>query len=61
MLDVFDPHAFRAAHEDRERVRGVDDVVDLHAEVVRGREMLVNRIDEDSEVVEERPLRRARR
>ena len=28
MLDVLDPHALRAPDENREGVRGVDDVVD---------------------------------
>ena len=39
---------------------GVDDVVDLDAEVVRGRDVLVRRVDEDREVVEQRLVGRAR-
>ncbi len=61
VLDVLDAHALRAADEDGERVRRVDDVVDLDAEVLRGGDGLVRRVDEDGEMVEQRPLRRARR
>ena len=60
MLDVLDPHALRAPDEDRERVRGVDDVVDLDAEVARRGLVFVGRVDEHGEVVEERPFRRPR-
>ena len=49
VLDVLDPHALRAPDEDGERVRGVDDVVDLDAEVARARPRA------------RRPSRRARR
>ena len=39
---------------------GVDDIVDLDAEVVRAGDVLVRRLDEHREVVEQRPLGRAR-
>jgi hypothetical protein len=60
VLDVLDPDVLGAAQEHRVRVRRVDDVVDLDAEVVRGRDVLVGGLDEDGEVVEQRPLGRAR-
>ncbi len=44
------------AEEDRVRVRRVDDVVDLDAELVRRLDVLLGRVDEDGEVVEQRPL-----
>src|SRR2546423_4593113 len=58
VLDVLDPHALRTPHEDREGVRGVDDVVDLDTEVPCGGEVLVGRLHEHSEVVEEWPFLR---
>ena len=39
------------------RVRGVDEVGDLDARVLGLRAMLLGRLDEDGEVVQQRPLR----
>ena len=50
----------RAPDEDRERVRRVDDVLDLDAELLGLGLVLVGRVDEHAEVVEQRPLRLAR-
>ena len=58
VLDVLDPHAVRAPDEDGERVRRVDEVVDLDAEVERPALVLVGRVDEHGQMIQERPLRR---
>src|SRR5215467_14287516 len=54
VLDVLDPNALGTTEEDRERVRSVDPAVDLDPEIPRGWFLLVGRIDEDGQVVEER-------
>ena len=59
MLDVLDPDAVRAPEEDRERVRRVDEAVDLDPRVLRVLLVLVGRVDEDGEMVQQRPLGRA--
>ncbi len=58
VLDVLDADVLGAAQEDGVRVRRVDDVVDLDADVLRGGDRLVRRVDEHREMVEQRPLRR---
>ena len=60
MLHVLDPDSIGAAEENRIRVRSVDDVVDLDSRVLRLGEMLVGGVDQDCEVVQERPLGIAR-
>jgi len=60
VLHVLDADALRPPDEHGVGVRGVDDVVDLHAEVVRLGDVLVRGVDEDGEVVEQRLLRGAR-
>src|SRR4029078_5504357 len=54
VLDVLDPHALRAAQEDRERVRRVLDVVDLEAGALRLALHAVRVVHEQREVVEQR-------
>jgi alpha-beta hydrolase superfamily lysophospholipase len=46
VLAVLDAHVLGLLKENRIRVRRVDDVVDLDAEVVRGRDVLVRGLDE---------------
>ncbi len=60
VLDVLDTHPLGPPEEHRVRVRGVDDVVDLDAEVVRGGDVLVRGVDEHGEMVQQRLLGRAR-
>src|SRR6266516_5087552 len=60
VLDVLDPHTLGAPEKDRVRVRRVDDVVDLDAELLSLRDMLLGRVDEYREVVQQRALRLAR-
>src|SRR5438105_12851300 len=59
VLDVLDANALRPAEEHRVGIGRVDDVVDLDAEVVRGRERLVGRVDEHGEMVQQGLLRHA--
>src|SRR3954451_23038852 len=60
VLDVLDPNALRPPDEDRVGVRRVDDVVDLNAELLGLRDVLLGGVDQNCEVVEERPLGIAR-
>jgi hypothetical protein len=57
VLDVLDLHAFGPPHEERAGVRRVDEVGNLDAELTRLRESVLGRVNEDAEVVQERPLR----
>src|SRR5690348_2132952 len=57
VLDVLDAHALRTPDEDRVRVGGVDDVVDLEPELARLLDVLLGRLDAHGEVVQERTLR----
>ena len=60
VLDVLDANLFGPAEEDRVRVRRVDDVVDLHAELLRLDDVLVRGLHEHREVVQQRALGIAR-
>ena len=57
MLDVLDADAVRAGQEDRVRVRGVDDRLDLEPERLGPAAVRLGRFDQEAEVVEERPVR----
>ena len=61
VLDVLEPHTLRAPHEERDRVRRVDDVVDLDAKLAGIRPVLLDRLDEHADVVQERTFGRRRR
>ena len=52
VLYVLDPHTLRAPEKDRERVRRVDDVVDIDAELLGLGDVLLGRVDEHREVVQ---------
>ena len=56
MLHVLDLYALGAPDEERVGVRGIDNVGDLETEIVRLANVLLRGIDEDGEVVQERPL-----
>src|SRR6184192_1201951 len=56
VLDVLDAHAFRAPDEDGPCVRGVDHVLE-DAHVLCLGNVLVDRVDEDRKVVEQRLVR----
>jgi hypothetical protein len=60
VLDVLDPDALGPPHEDRVRIRRVDDALDLDAELLGLRNVLVSGVDEDGEVVEQWTLGLAR-
>jgi len=60
VLDVFDPHTLRAPEKDRVCVRRVDDVVDLDAELLGLGDVILGRVDEHREMVQQRALRLAR-
>src|SRR5436190_1968542 len=60
VLDVLDPDALWPPEEDRVRVRRVDDALDLDAELLGLRDVLVRRVDEDGEMVEQWTLGLAR-
>src|SRR3954453_12932282 len=60
VLDVLNAPPLRAPEEHRIRVRGIDDIVDLDAELVRSSDVLVRGINEDGEMVQQRLLGRAR-
>src|SRR5439155_26118934 len=53
VLDVLDAHALRAPDENRPRVRRIDDVVE-HAHVLSLGDVLVDRVDQHREVIEQR-------
>jgi len=55
VLDVFDSDAVRAGHEDRDRVRSVNDIV-LEAAPFGLLDVLLHRVDQQCQVVEQRPL-----
>jgi len=58
VLDVLDPDAVGSPDEDRARVRRVDDALD-DPQILRFRGVLLRRIDEHGQVVQQRPLRLA--
>ncbi len=60
MLDVLDADAVGPEEEHRERVRRVDEVVDLDANAYRLVPVLLGRVDEHCDVVQQRALRRLR-
>ena len=57
VLDVLDAHAVRAPEEDGERVRRIDEALDLDAGIFRVALVVVRGVDEDGEMVEQRTLR----
>ncbi len=59
MLDVLDAHPIRAPEECRVRVRRIDDRLDLDALVAGVVDHSLCRVDEDGEMVQQRPLRLA--
>src|SRR5207247_7553378 len=58
VLDVLEAHAVRPPDEHRPRVRRVDDTLDDPL-LFRLTRVLVGRVDEDREMVQQRPLRHA--
>src|SRR5436189_4919640 len=56
VLDVLDPYALGAPEEDRVGVGRVDEVVDLATALLGVGDVLVGRVDENGEVVQQRPL-----
>jgi len=57
VLDVLELHPVGPPDEERDRVRRVDEVVDLDPEILGIGPMLLDRVDEDADVVQERTLR----
>ena len=60
MLYVLDPHTLGAPEKDRVRVRRVDDVVDVDAELLGLGDVLLGRVDEHRKMVQQRALRLTR-
>ena len=60
MLDVLDLDPLRAPDEDGVRVRRVDDVVDLDPALAGLRDVILRRLDENCQMVQQRTFRLAR-
>ncbi len=56
MLDVLELHAIRPPDEERQRVGCVDDVGDLESPLLRSRDLRLDRVNQHTDVVQERPL-----